>query len=91
VKEPYSPQAVGCADEEVMDEVAVALNAVTELGEVLLIRVVNVRIDEVVVEVAVDNELAATDSVHVSSAGDVGLAELGWTEVVDPDVDIDVH
>lgn len=83
-----------------MDEVAVALSTVTELVEVLeleresealLIKVVNIRIDEVGVDDVGDDEVGAIDSVHVSSAGDVRLAELGRTEVVKVDLVIDVN
>lgn len=100
VKAPCSPQTVGVADEEVMDEAVVALSAVTELEErlelegeteALLIKVVNVRIDEVGVNDGGDDEGVAIISVNVSSARDVGPTELGRTEEVKADVAVDIN
>lgn len=99
MKAPCSPQTVGSGDEELVDEAVVALNEVMELAEALelevgsealLIKVVNVRIDEFGVGDVEDDEVGAIDSVHVSSARDAELAELGTTEVVEIEVFIDV-
>jgi len=86
---PCSPQTVGSGDEELVEAV-VALSEVMGLAEALLIKVVNVRIDEFGVDDIEDDEVGAIDSVHVSSAGGAELAELGMTEVVEIDVFIDV-
>ena len=83
-----------------MDEAVVALSAVTELEErlelegeteALLIKVVNVRIDEVGVNDGGDDEGVAIISVNVSSARDVGPTELGRTEEVKADVAVDIN
>lgn len=75
-----------------MGEAVIALRAVMELAEVLelemtrealLIRVLNVKIDEFgVADVEADE--GAMDCVTVSSAGDVELAVVGRSEVVNP-------
>jgi hypothetical protein len=99
VKAPDSPQFVGWADKEVVDEAAAALSLVTELDEELtleveseapLIKVLNVRTDEVRIDDVGEDEVDAIDSVHVSSAGLVELVEFGTTEVVKADEDVDV-
>jgi hypothetical protein len=100
VKAPCSPQSVGSGDVGLVDEAVVALGAVMELAEVLklkveseavLIKVVNVRIDEVGVGDVRDDEVGVIDSVHVSSGRDVEFAELGRTEVVKVEVVVDVN
>jgi hypothetical protein len=99
VKAPCSPQSVGSGDMGLVDEAVVALSTVMELAEVLklkvesealLIKVVNVRINEVGVGDVRDDEVGAIDSVHVSSGRDVEFAEFGRTEVVKVDVVVDV-
>jgi hypothetical protein len=99
VKAPCSPQTVGFGNEELVDEAVVALTTAMELIDVLelnieseglLIKVVNVRIDEATVDDVRINEVGVIDSVRVSSARDAELAEIGRREVVDVEVVIDI-
>ena len=92
VKGPCCPQSVGAGDEELVDEPVVALSAVMELAgvpELEVVKVVNVRTDEVDVDDARVDEVGTTDPVHVSSATDVEFRGLKVTGVVEADTIID--
>jgi hypothetical protein len=100
VKGPCSPQSVGIGDEELVEATVGALNKAIELDEVLepgaergelLLKVVNVRIDEGVFDEAWVDEAGATDSVQVSSAGDTEPAVARGGEVINVDVFIGVE
>lgn len=98
MKGPCSPQSVGIGDEELVEATVGALNKVIELDETLepgvereelLLKVVNLRIDEGVFDEVWVDEAGEIDSVQVSPAGDAELALVRGRDVINVDVFID--